>query len=266
MWTVPPDALTVYPIEWAALSSFTDADRVTSLDVSLTTFDADYETVGYGRERLAVDAEAAEAGLAPRVFQIHPLPPGGSLAFSLGARISDVVVRRAVVRADTLAPLQIAGFEVSDVLPVSLPAEQLAADPNELTLTDYLPFAVTGGTIRRGAPLAVVFEVYGLTLDDGIARYAVEYDVTTEGPRGGLVGLLGGRRERRAASELTMEAEVGRVREAVAVDLSVLLPEDDRVTLEVRVTDEATGASVTRSLPLTIAAPAAPASAPRRGE
>ncbi|PAP77859.1 hypothetical protein [Rubrivirga marina] len=253
VWTVPPDALTVSPIEWATLSSLTDADRVTGLDVTLTTFDADYEAVGFGRERLVLDDEAAGSGLAPRVLQVQPFPPDGSLALGVEARFGDVVARRAVVRADTLAPLRIAGFEVSDILPVTLPAEQLAADPNELALADYLPFAVTGSTLRRGDPLAVVFEVYGLSPgDDGLARYAVAYDVTTEGPRGGLIGLFGGRRERRAASALTNETEAGRVREAVAVDLSALLPGDDHVTLELRVTDEATGASVTRSLPLRI--------------
>jgi len=253
VWTLPPGALSVSPVEWATLSSLADADRVTGLDVSLTTFDADYEAVGYGQERLAVGAEAADEGLAPRVLQVRPLPPGGSLALGVEARFGDVVARRAVVRADTLAPLRLAGFEVSDALPVTLPAEQLAADPNELTLADYLPFAVTGGSLRRGDPLAVVFEVYGLTPGvDGLARYAVAYDLTTEGPRGGLAGLFGGRRERRAASALTMETEGGRVREAVAVDLSALRPDDDRVTLELRVTDEATGATVTRSLPLRI--------------
>jgi hypothetical protein len=243
----------VSPIEWATLSSLSDADRVTGLAVSLTTFDADYEAVGYGRERLVVGAEAADPGLAPRVLRVHPLPPGGSLALGAEARFGDIVARRALIRVDSLAPLRMAGFEVSDVLPVTLPAVQLAADPNELTLADYLPFVVTGGAVRRGAPLAVVFEVYGLPLgDDGLARYAVAYDVTTEGPRGGLIGLLGGRRERRAASALTMQTEGGRVREAVAVDLSALLPNADRVTLELRVTDEATGATVTRSLALRI--------------
>ncbi|WP_420454395.1 GWxTD domain-containing protein [Rubrivirga sp.] len=255
VWALGPDALALSPIERATLSSLAGAERVTGLDVVVTAADDAFEPVAAWSERLAVAESASETERPPRAVSIRPAPAVAHVTLQVAALASETVARRAIVRTAGVPALAPTGFEASDLLPVRLPADQLAADPNDLTLGDYVPFGVAGGSVARDAPLAVVFEVYGLATDaDGVARYTVEYGVTADGRRGGLAGLLGGRRQRRASSALTLTADGATTREAVAIDLSALTDRDDRVTVEVRVTDEATGATVVRTLPLTLAA------------
>ena len=168
--------------------------------------------------------------------------PLAHLALQVDALAGDsTVARRALVRLDSVIALRPDGFELSDALPVLVPEEALGAELDDRAVRQLGRLAHAGGPLPRRAPLAVYVEVYGLTVRDGRARYTLAVRADHERPRGGLAGLLGRRDGARTASTVEATAPGPDDRQLVALDLSALPPDADRVVVTLAVRDEATG-------------------------
>ncbi len=155
--------------------------------------------------------------------------------------------RYTLARADSLDALHSAGdrLEMSDLKALSLPDTALAslADPAEQA-TPY-PFR----SITVDTPLLLAFEIYHLTFGaDDRTQYTVDYEVEGE-TRRGWTRLLRGQDTQRTRTTMTREGTSRRSDEQILLDLSEIDHEEEQdVRVTVRVTDEETGETVTRSL------------------
>lgn len=155
--------------------------------------------------------------------------------------------RFALVRADSLAPLRAEGpLEVSDlkVLASRDTTLQTLANPTE-SATPY-PFQ----TITPDTPLLLVFDVYHLMRGaDDRTNYTVSYEVKGKTRRGSWGQLLRGQDTQRTSTTMTRTGSSRRSEERILLDLSEIEREEAQdVRVTVRVRDEETETSVTRSL------------------
>jgi hypothetical protein len=155
--------------------------------------------------------------------------------------------RVATARVDSLEPLRAEGpgVEMSDVKVLTLPdtSAQSLARPTEQA-TPYPFRTLTGDT-----PLLLSFELYHLAYGaDDRTRYSIAYEAKGETKRG-WTEIFRGTDTQRTSTEMTMAGTDRRTTEAILLDLSEIQrdePQDVRVT--VRVTDEVTGATVSRDI------------------
>ncbi len=165
---------------------------------------------------------------------------------SVGSPVKGPPVKIGVFRLDSLETLSAdpARLEMSDLVPhfVTDPADLLASR-GARGMAPY-PFA----EITPESPLALVFEVYHLTLGrDDRTHYTVEYEILRSRDRG---LLRSDTTERTAVS--TRYTGADRVsREYILVDVSDW-NDVGEILLTVRVRDETSGQSVERSLPFTV--------------
>ena len=149
-------------------------------------------------------------------------------------------------RVDSLGPLRPSGPapEMSDLKVLTLP------DTSAATLANLTDEAVPYPFRRIGpdTPVLLSFEAYHLSYgDDDRTRYTLSYEVEGQ-TRRGWTRLFRGQDTQRTTTEMTRQGTERRTEEKIVVDLSRIEreePQDVRVT--VRVTDEVTGASVTRA-------------------
>ena len=144
-----------------------------------------------------------------------------------------------------LSPLPGSGFGLSDLL-LALSADESEAGP--IRVGDVSVAPASRGVFGVTEPIAVVVEVYGLTLRDGRSDYAVEASLTPVDRRRGLRRLFG--RRRTAGVAVAFDAQGDRSTEATSTLIDASGQEAGRYMLTFTVTDRATGqtASVTREI------------------
>ena len=155
--------------------------------------------------------------------------------------------RMATARADSLQPLRAEGprIEMSDVQVWTVPDTASLSLVNPTEQASPYPFR----TLSPATPVLLSFEVYHLSYDgDDRTRYTVAYEAEGETKRG-WTRLFRGTDTQRTSTEMTLQGADRRTRETIRLDLSQIQrdePQDVRVT--VRVTDEVTGTTVSRSV------------------
>lgn len=159
--------------------------------------------------------------------------------------------RLATARADSLQPLRADGsrVEMSDVKVLSLPDTTTQATDHLAARATPYPFR----TIAAETPLLLSFEVYHLTFGtDDRTRYTVAYEAEGQTDRG-WTRLFRGQDTQRTSTEMTVEGTDRRTQENILLDLSQIdRDETQNVRVTVRVTDEVSGATVTRELDFTL--------------
>jgi len=154
--------------------------------------------------------------------------------------------RYAAARVDSLAPLRASGPgpEMSDLKVLTLPDTSAATLANLSDRAVSYPFRHIG----PNTPLLLSFEVYHLSYGaDDRTRYTLSYEVEGETQRG-WTRLFRGQDTQRTTTEMTRQGTERRTEEQIVLDLSRIEREEPQhVRVTVRVTDEVTGASVTRS-------------------
>ena len=107
--------------------------------------------------------------------------------------------------------------------------------------------------VSEDAQLGLYFEAYHLACDaEGQTRYTVEYEVNRERKRGLVRRLFGGRDAEPTGARTTHTGEARTAKEFILLDLSEW-EEGGALEITVRVTDEATGAEVARSISFDLA-------------
>jgi hypothetical protein len=155
--------------------------------------------------------------------------------------------RMATARADSLQPLRAEGprVEMSDVKVLTLPDTSARTLANPMERASPYPFR----TLSAGTPLLLSFELYHLTYGgDDRTRYTIAYEAEGETKRG-WTRLFRGTDTQRTSTEMTMAGTDRRTQETILLDLSQIErdePQDVRVT--VRVTDEVSGTTVSRTV------------------
>ena len=155
--------------------------------------------------------------------------------------------RIALARADSLRPLRTErqGLDMSDLKVLSLPDTALAAVADPKAQATPYPFR----TLTPETPLLLSFEVYHLTYGpDDRTDYRVSYAVKGE-TRQGWTRLLRAPDTQQTRTSMNRSGTARRTDEMILLDLSERAGEkttDVRVT--VRVTDEQTGATASRTL------------------
>lgn len=155
--------------------------------------------------------------------------------------------RTATARADSLQPLRAdgPGVEMSDVKVLTRPdTAMLDLTAPTARATPY-PFR----TLTAETPLLLSFEVYHLaTGTDDRTRYTVAYEVEGETKRG-WTRLFRGTDTQRTSTEMTRQGTSRRSREVIRLDLSQIERDEPQgVRVTVRVTDEISSTTVTRSV------------------
>ncbi len=167
--------------------------------------------------------------------------------------------RFTTVQSDSLSPLRASGPgpEMSDLKVLSLPdtTAEMLAQP-EVYAYPY-PFRI----ITPDTPLLLSFEVYHLSFgEEDRTRYTISYEVEGKTQRG-WSRLFRGQDTQRTTTEMTMQGTERRTDERILLDLSrIKRDEVQDVRVTVRVTDEITEASVTRSLNFDLQPPSESAS------
>jgi GWxTD domain-containing protein len=155
--------------------------------------------------------------------------------------------RFTLVRADSLRPLRAEGrrLEMSDLKVASLPDTALATLASPAEAARPYPFDV----LAPSTPLLLSFEVYHLAYGvDDRTQYTVSYEIEGR-TRRGWSRLFRGQDTQSTSTTTTRSGTSRRTDERILLDLSaVSAREEQDVRVTVRVTDEQTGASVTRSL------------------
>jgi hypothetical protein len=155
--------------------------------------------------------------------------------------------RFALARADSLRPLRADGtrLEVSDLKVLSLPDTAISAVADPAEAASPYPFR----TITPDTPLLLSFEAYHLTYGaDDRTQYTVSYEVKGR-TRRGWTRLFRGQDTQRTQTTMTRSGTSRRSEELILLDLSEIEDQEAQdVRVAVTVTDEQTGASVTRSL------------------
>jgi hypothetical protein len=155
--------------------------------------------------------------------------------------------RFTLVRADSLRPLRAEGrrLEMSDLKVASLPDTALATLASPAEAARPYPFDV----LTPSTPLLLSFEVYHLAYGvDDRTQYTVSYEIEGR-TRRGWSRLFRGQDTQSTSTTTTRSGTSRRTDERILLDLSaVSAREEQDVRVTVRVTDEQTGASVTRSL------------------
>jgi len=134
---------------------------------------------------------------------------------------------------------------MSDVKVLSVPDTALTAIDNPMRRATPYPFR----TLFPDTPLLFSFEVYNLTYSpDDRTHYSVSYEVRGK-TRRGWTRLILGQDTQRTRTTMTREGTSRRSDEQILLDLSEIeRDEPQAVRVTVRVTDEQTGTTVSRSL------------------
>jgi len=149
--------------------------------------------------------------------------------------------------------------------------EALHADPDRLEMSDLKLLTVPQDAtipseeavpypfrrLEAGQPLALFFEIYHLVYnEDDRTRYTVSYQIERRQEQDGLSGLLGGDDREKTTTRTTNEGSSRRKKEYILLELGNLLDEKEgRLNVTVRVTDETSGQTVTRSLSFEVISP-----------
>lgn len=229
------------------------------ITASVRQLTSDYRTRSTNRHRAVVDhADSTPMGiLEPKTYTVrgdtglyHLSVQWDAYATKGGADLGSIQLGRRLKftaqRHDSLTALRSdpSRLEMSDLKPLLLTDtdEPLA---RQLEEAPAYPFA----EVTPEAPLALYFEVYHLSFNDrGRAEYTVEYDVKRRTKREGLASLFRGDEEQRTATRTTHEADSRTVQEHIVLDLSEFEDPTGDLTVTVRITDEATGRDVERSI------------------
>jgi hypothetical protein len=181
-------------------------------------------------------------GLQWGQYQLWPVDSAAAPNARLGPRR-----RTATARVDSLQPLRAdgPGVEMSDVKVLTRPdTAMLDLTAPTARATPY-PFRI----LTAETPLLLSFEIYHLaTGTNDRTRYTVAYEVKGE-TRRGWTRLFRGTDTQRTSTEMTHQGTSRRPREVIRLDLSQIErdePQEVRVT--VRVTDEISSTTVTRSV------------------
>lgn len=162
--------------------------------------------------------------------------------------------RFTLARADSLRPLRTEeqGLEMSDLKVLSLRDSVLATTANPTERATPYPFR----RLTPDTPLLLSFEVYHLTYGpNDRTDYSISYEVEGQTQRG-WTRLLRGQDTQRIRTTMTREGTSRRSDEQILLDLSEIerdAPQTVRIT--VRVTDEQTGTTVSRSLDFVLRPP-----------
>lgn len=143
-------------------------------------------------------------------------------------------------RLDTLRALHNQGFalEMSDLKPL------LSTQEEPLDTDSPYPY----NHLTPATPLAFYFELYHLTYAaDDQTHYTIEYEVTRNKKKGGLLRLPGRGDDHRTTAQTPYTGDSRTVREFIALDFSNWQGRG-YVDITIRATDETTGATVTRTL------------------
>lgn len=134
---------------------------------------------------------------------------------------------------------------MSDLKALTLPDTSTASLTNLDDKATPYPFR----TLSPDTPLLLAFEVYHLTYGaDDRTHYTVSYEVDGEA-KGGWTQLFRGADPQRTRTTMTRDGTSRRSDERILLDLSELDHDETQdVRVSVRVTDETTGRTVTRSL------------------
>lgn len=205
---------------------------------------------GRTQERV-VEQRATVAGDDARMDYRVLLPPG-DYTYSLEVA-TPTLDAAAVERGSVSVPAPSAGLALSDLLVAS--AVTPRAGPLESHRdVSYAPLRCVA--VPEGGVVGLVFEVYGLTGDDGRARYRVSIDTGEAAPEGlllrlvrGARDLIGGESGERLSFEREVELTGDRVLEWFELDLGEAVA-GVPTTLSVTVRDELGGgeARATRTL------------------
>ena len=195
-------------------------------------------------------ADAVRASLRPSAGRV--LTASGGAVWP-GASTVVLPARAEAVRAEVevgsvwgaarvpVAPLSRTGFGLSDVLLASAIDE----DGDGPVLRDGLSIApVPWGVFAAGDPIYVYVEAYGLTLTEGRTAYSVEARLVPEARRRGVLGLLLGRGQGPGVA-VQSDSEGNRPTESAAFVVDAAGQPPGRYTLQIEVTDRATGATAT---------------------
>ena len=154
--------------------------------------------------------------------------------------------RMATARADSMKPLRAEGtrVEMSDVKVLAASDEAVSPAAPARDATPY-PFR----TLSPDTPLLLSFEVYHLAYNaDDRTRYTISYEAEGETKRG-WTKLFRGTDTQRTSTEMTMEGTSRRTSETIQLDLSQIERDEAQdVRVTVRVTDEVTGTTVSRTV------------------
>jgi len=154
--------------------------------------------------------------------------------------------RITLARADSLRPLHSDGrrLEMSDVKVLALPDTSATTLANPIEQGRPYPFR----QITADTPLVLAFEVYNLAFgDDDRTRYTLSYEVKGETQRG-WTQLFRGQDTQETQTETTVEGTERQTEETILLDLSEFeRDEDQTLRVTVRVTDERTGQTRSRT-------------------
>ncbi len=262
-----PDGTTRTEIYWgvpAAELPLSENDSLASslLHFSVVRYGADRQSSQRRQRRYRVEVESRDD---PRMIVPPPLTfRGATDLYHLGLQWGQYQLwpadssapgekrlgpqrRMATARADSMQPLRAEGprMEMSDVKVMTLPdtSARTLANPAERA-TPY-PFR----TLSADTPLLLSFEVYHLSYGaDDRTRYTIAYEAEGE-TRRGWTQLFRGTDTQRTSTEMTMEGTDRRTQETILLDLSEIERDEPQdVSVTVRVTDEVSGATVSRSV------------------
>lgn len=155
--------------------------------------------------------------------------------------------RFALARSDSLRPIHAdaSRLEMSDLKALSAPDSAITAGTNPLEAARPYPFR----TIAPDRPLLLSFEVYHLTYGpDDRTDYTIRYTVKGETHRG-WTRLFRGQDTQETSTTMTRSGTSRQSDEVIVLDLSAIaVDESQNLRVTVRVTDEHTERTVTRSL------------------
>ena len=212
---------------------------------------------------LAADG-AAEAVVAARVEgatqgAVYPVPAaapgrpspaaGGRFARSLAVGASDSLSVEAATpggpawtRVAVPTVVREGGLAMSGVLLAATADPQDAGAPGVVVRGGTALRPLPSATLSRAEPVGVYVEAYGLAVEGGRARFAVEARLVPERRRGLLARVFGGGRSRGVSVALDATDPSSRVGIPLALDAASQRPGTYRLT--VRITDGVRGTSV----------------------
>lgn len=170
---------------------------------------------------------------------------------------SDSLVKRNIYRLDSLTafPSNADRLLMSDVKPLTVPKDRSAQ--TTLRLEDTIPYPFT--QLRPETPLALYFEVYGLSKDEnGRTRYTVSYEVRRWKKKGLWKRIFGGDDAQVTTTQTTYTGQARETEEYLFLEQSEWKMTEEEVTrlqIMVRVTDEHTGRTVQRAIQFRVPTP-----------
>lgn len=257
-WGVQGSALVIEDEEGDSLTA--EPSMVT---FSATLYDDRYETQArkHRRYEVAAEPDTSGGGLAPPAVTLGGTSDPYHLGlqweqFELWQRDSTAAPKQSLgprrrlttVQGEQMKPLRTSGpgVEMSDVKIMTLPDTSASTLARPLEHAKPYPFR----QLTSERPLLLSFELYHLAYGpDDRTRYTVAYEAAGTTQPGGWRNPFAGSETQRTSTEMTSEGTSRRTEETMLLDLSEL-SRDRLQDLEVtvRVTDEVTGATVSRDV------------------